>query len=113
MFEKIGNAAEKLATNVSESRRGFLARLGQVALGVTGVVGGLPAPPAEAQALGQLTQACEVRVAGGFFLTGRCVCANPCRWVWNTGQCPVGSAVGRSFAQLCGFRISPGNSCRC
>jgi hypothetical protein len=45
MFEEIGNAAEKLATKVSESRRGFLRRLGQVALGVAGVVGGLLAQP--------------------------------------------------------------------
>jgi hypothetical protein len=39
MFENIGNAAERLATNVSESRRGFLGRLGKAALGVAGVLG--------------------------------------------------------------------------
>jgi hypothetical protein len=50
MFEKISNAAEKLASNVSESRRGFLVRVGQAALGVAGVVGGLLALPTEAQA---------------------------------------------------------------
>ena len=32
MFEKISRAAERLANNVSESRRGFLARMGQLAL---------------------------------------------------------------------------------
>ncbi len=41
MLEKIGDAAERLATNVSESRRGFLRRVGQVALGVAGAMGGL------------------------------------------------------------------------
>jgi len=52
VFEKIGIAAEKLATNVSESRRGFLVRLGQAAVGVTGAVAGLLAFPTEAQAAG-------------------------------------------------------------
>jgi hypothetical protein len=50
MFEKITNAAETLATNVGESRRGFLARVGQAALGVAGVVAGLLASPTEGQA---------------------------------------------------------------
>jgi hypothetical protein len=50
MFEKIGNAAEKLATNVSESRRGFLVRLGQMALCAAGVMGGLLVLPGKASA---------------------------------------------------------------
>jgi hypothetical protein len=33
VFEKISNAAERLATNVSESRRDFVVRMGQTALG--------------------------------------------------------------------------------
>jgi hypothetical protein len=41
MFEKVGQAAETLATNVSQSRRGFLGRLGQGALVAAGAVGGL------------------------------------------------------------------------
>jgi hypothetical protein len=44
MFEKLGEKAEKLAANVSESRRGFLSGLGKVALGAVGIVAGvLPA----------------------------------------------------------------------
>jgi hypothetical protein len=38
MFENISIVAEKLATNVGESRRGFLGRLGKVALGAAGVL---------------------------------------------------------------------------
>jgi len=41
MLEKIGNLAERLATNVSLSRRGFLSRLGQGALAVGAVLGGI------------------------------------------------------------------------
>jgi hypothetical protein len=36
MFEKIGNMAEKLATNISESRRGLLVRLGKAGLSAAG-----------------------------------------------------------------------------
>lgn len=50
MIEKITNLAEKVATNISTSRRGFLGRVAQAALGVIGVVGGLLALPAEAKA---------------------------------------------------------------
>ncbi len=39
MFEKIGRLAEKAATNVDVSRRGFLGRLGKGALAVAGVLG--------------------------------------------------------------------------
>ncbi len=38
MFEKIGRLAEKAATNVSVSRRGFLGRLSKAALAVAGVL---------------------------------------------------------------------------
>jgi hypothetical protein len=48
MFEKIGDAAEKMATNVS--RRAFLGRLGQGALGLTAVIGGMLAFPGQARA---------------------------------------------------------------
>jgi len=49
MFEKIGRLAEAAANNVSVSRRGFLARLGQSALGVVGVMAGLTATAASAK----------------------------------------------------------------
>ncbi len=39
MFEKIGRLAEKAATNVDVSRRGFLGRLGKGALAVAGALG--------------------------------------------------------------------------
>ena len=48
MFDKVSQAAEKLATHVS--RRAFLGRLGQGALAVAGVVGGMLAFGGEARA---------------------------------------------------------------
>ena len=39
MIDRAMRLAEKLATNVSESRRGFLGRLGRLALGVGGFLG--------------------------------------------------------------------------
>jgi hypothetical protein len=52
MFEKIGRLAETAANKVSVSRRGFLGRLGQGALAMTGVLGGLLAIPTAARAGG-------------------------------------------------------------
>ena len=48
MFEKIGRLAETAANKVSVSRRGFLGRLGQSALGIAGVLTGLNATTAKA-----------------------------------------------------------------
>jgi hypothetical protein len=48
MFDKVSQAAEKLATHVS--RRAFLGRLGQGALATAGVLGGLLAFGGKAQA---------------------------------------------------------------
>src|SRR5260370_35528295 len=48
MFDKVSQAAEKLATNVS--RRAFLGRLGQGALATAGVLGATLAFPGQAQA---------------------------------------------------------------
>jgi hypothetical protein len=50
MFEKLGRAAERMATSVGESRRGFLGRLGRGALAAAGALGGLLLMPKEAQA---------------------------------------------------------------
>jgi hypothetical protein len=52
MFEKIGRLAETAANKVNVSRRGFLGRLGQGALAMTGVLGGLLAIPTAARAAG-------------------------------------------------------------
>ena len=41
MFAKIGRLAEGLATSMSTSRRGFLGRVGQSALGAAGALGAL------------------------------------------------------------------------
>jgi hypothetical protein len=73
MFEKFGDAAERLATNVGESRRGFLARIGQAALGVAGVVGGVLAMPAPAHAArsGYCT---DTKVFQGYWYNGFCAC---------------------------------------
>jgi len=48
MFDKIGDAAERLATNVS--RRNFLGWAGKSALALAGAVAGLLALPGNAQA---------------------------------------------------------------
>jgi hypothetical protein len=50
MFDKIGQLAEAAANSISVSRRGFLGRLGNVALGAAGVLGGLLVLPGTAQA---------------------------------------------------------------
>jgi hypothetical protein len=52
MFEKIGRLAETAANKVSVSRRGFLGRLGQGALVMTGVLSGMLAIPRDARAGG-------------------------------------------------------------
>jgi hypothetical protein len=52
MFERISDAAEKLAANIGMSRRGFLGRVGQAALGIVGVAiaaSVMSAKPARAQ----------------------------------------------------------------
>jgi hypothetical protein len=51
MFEKVSQAAERLATRAS--RRDFLGRLGKGALALAGVLGGVLALPGGAQALGK------------------------------------------------------------
>src|SRR5262249_29786450 len=50
MFDKIGDAAAKVATNVA--RRAFLGRLGQGALGLAAVIGGVLAFSEQAKAAG-------------------------------------------------------------
>src|SRR6516165_7174656 len=72
MFEKISNAAERLATNVSESRRGFLVRMGETALGVAGVVGGLLALPRAAQATARNGYCRLAARGGGYIVTAIC-----------------------------------------
>ena len=113
MFEKISSAAERLATNVSASRRGFLARMGQAALGVAGVVAGLLALPTEAQATLVLSL-CEVQPTyGGFIMTGYCVCNNPCRSSYPGSQCRPGANAGRGALWICNSRVTVNHPCTC
>ena len=65
MFEKISRAAETVATKVSVSRRGFLGRLGQTALGAAGVLGGLLALSNKARAGSHDLYLCYYQNAGG------------------------------------------------
>jgi len=62
MFERIGRLAETAATNISVSRRGFLGRLGQAAMGAAGVLGGLLPLSNKAQA-GNTLYYCEYRTS--------------------------------------------------
>jgi hypothetical protein len=64
MFEKIGRLAERAATGVSVSRRGFLGRLGQGALAAAGALGGLLALSNKAQA-GNTLYSCSYRRKSG------------------------------------------------
>ncbi len=78
MFEKVSQAAERVATGLS--RRGFLGRLGRGALGVAAALGGVLALPGQARAAG-----------------GRCCCGyNPYRdeyYCYRTsGSCAAGES---------------------
>jgi hypothetical protein len=64
MFEKIGRAAERMASYVSVSRRGFLGRLGKGALAAAGVVGGLLLLPKDAQAARPVPSVCNLPYCG-------------------------------------------------
>jgi hypothetical protein len=109
MFEKISSAAEKLATNASESRRGFLVKMGKAALGLTGAVAGLLALSSQAQA-GNLDGYCQVWP--GYGLSGYCICQNPCRLKYNSTYCHPGASTNRTF-YLCRDRAAPSFRCPC
>jgi hypothetical protein len=50
MFEKIGRYAEAVTIKAGQTRRGFLGRLGNGALGLAGLVGGFLLFPRQARA---------------------------------------------------------------
>jgi hypothetical protein len=110
VFEKISRAAEKLATNVSESRRGFLGRLGKAALGVAGVLGGLLLLPKEAQALSSITRGCVI--SGYGTLNGACIdkSTGTCKTCWG---CPAGYRVRFSPLYICGYHVAYMYPCSC
>jgi hypothetical protein len=58
MFDKIGRYAESVATSAAQSRRGFLGRLGQAALGAASLVGALLLFPDRAGAQAKPCQYC-------------------------------------------------------
>jgi hypothetical protein len=107
VFEKMSTLAEKLATNVSESRRGFLVRTGRVALGVAGAVGGLLALPADARAttFGQ----CQTLPLPGQLvrLTGWCV-GSDCSMKYTPSLC---RGYGAAPAYLCGKKVTYTRNC--
>jgi hypothetical protein len=99
MFDRVSEAAEKLATNVS--RRAFLGRLGRGAGVLAGVMAGLCAAPKLAQAGGPrpVTSCCGTNgtVWQCYAPMRKCVIvsANCNGCVWNCGgvlmtsRCPV------------------------
>jgi len=87
MFERIGRLAETAANKVSVSRRGFLGRLGQSALGIAGVLTGLNATTAKA---GSGSYIC-CRWTCKPVRTVRSVCLpSPSRACWYYNPCPYG-----------------------
>jgi hypothetical protein len=78
MFDRISAAAERLATNVS--RRAFLGRLGQGALGLAALIGGVLAFPGDAQAAGKKNCYC-CKPFGGLGSLG-CYTTPPRPYCW-------------------------------
>src|SRR5215472_10712529 len=74
MFEKIGRYAETVATSASLSRRGFLNRLSQAALGVAGLVGALLISPGKAEASPGLLRRCTYCCPDGSLWVKYCPC---------------------------------------
>jgi hypothetical protein len=79
MYDKLSQAAETVATNVS--RRAFLGRLGRGALAMAGVLATTLAAPRIAQA-GNLDKKCVYRCPsgprGGFYVTHCSACDKAC-----------------------------------
>ncbi len=71
MFEKIGRLAEKAATNVDVSRRGFLGRLARGAALVAGSLGGILLTAGQAGASGGGGWCCLVSMGWGVTCSGK------------------------------------------
>jgi len=106
MFDKVSQAAEKLAINVS--RRAFLGRLGQGALATAGVVGAILAFGGKAQA--GYSGWCEVKYNGRlWYYTGTCVspdCHKGRSFHCGGGSLRPGAPLCSTYVgpQLCGFK---------
>jgi len=87
MLRNITNLAEKLATTASESRRGFLCRMGKAALGTVGALAGMFAlsSPAEASFCGACTQHSDCGVG---FRCCRSNCQNGLKKCLAVATCP-------------------------
>ena len=105
MIERIGNAAERLAANVSQSRRGFLARLGQAALGAAGALGALLALPGAAQAGARNGHCTIARCGRSYYYTGYCVTPH-CTYSFSS---VCSGATGASGSHRCGTLV--GRTC--
>jgi hypothetical protein len=87
MFDRVGSLAERVATDVS--RRAVLGRLGQGALGLAAVIGGVLALPSQARADSQwclisLPRGCQAygAINGTCPCGGRLVAGKPnCSWL--------------------------------
>jgi hypothetical protein len=88
MFEKISRAAERAASGVGVSRRGFLGRLGQGALATAGVLGGLLALSSKAQAGNDAhtLYSCEYQIKG--FNNKKCALSDCPNFINSCGSCP-------------------------
>jgi hypothetical protein len=87
MFEKITQAAEKAASSIGVSRRGFLGRLGRAALGGAVTLGGVLLLPDDAKAgRGHVCVCC-------YLSDGSVAC------VKTQSQCPAGTYY---WARGCG-----------
>jgi hypothetical protein len=100
MFDKVGQAAESLATHVS--RRGFMGSLGKGALALAGVLGGVLAFSGRAQAQSGWVKCCGGRhVACGSGPPG----GSPhCQWL-----CP--GATTYTYTPCAGRCLIPASGC--
>jgi hypothetical protein len=102
MFEKIGRLAETAANKVSVSRRGFLGQLGQGALAMTGVLGGLLAIPRDTRAAGSYV-CCKWKcrsILGGWRFYRFCGPA-PYNCNFAGGPCAYGGTLNQSHVSSC------------
>ena len=105
MIERIGNLAERLATNVGQSRRGFLAGVGKAALGAAGALGALLALPGAARAGARNGHCTIARCGRSNYYTGVCI-APDCTYSFSS---VCSGATGASGSHRCGTLV--GRTC--